>query len=94
MSKKITLQNKPGLPGWALTDLVYIAREFHCHISLHDDEIKIDGKKLLEVLSLIRPDLSRVEVGFQGTDEEEAVRAVRNSGLGRFIAQGAQATAT
>jgi phosphotransferase system HPr (HPr) family protein len=87
MSKKITLHNEPGLPVWALTDLVNIAREFHCHISLHDDEIKIDGKKLLQVISLIRPDLSKVEVGFQGIDEEEAVKAIRDSNLGRFIAQ-------
>ncbi len=86
MSKKVTLQNKPGLPGWALTDLVYIAREFHCHISIHDDEIKIDGKKLLEVLSLVRPDLSKVEVGFHGVDEAEAEKTIRDSSLGRFIA--------
>jgi phosphotransferase system HPr-like phosphotransfer protein len=91
MSKKITLHFKPALPVWALTDLLYMAREFHCHISLHDDEIQVDGKKLLEVLSLVRPDLSRVEVGFQGIDEEEAVKAIRDSSLGRFIAQSTQA---
>ncbi len=87
MSKKITLQNNPGIPSWALTDLVRIARQFHCHISLHDDEIRIDGKKLLEVIALLRrPDLRRVEVGLRGHDEEEAYRSIRESDMGRFIA--------
>ncbi len=91
MSKKITLQNKPGLPAWALTDIVRIAREVHCHISIHDDEIKIDGKKLLEVLSRIRPDLWRVEVGLDGIDEEEALKSIRDSSISRFITQSASA---
>jgi phosphotransferase system HPr (HPr) family protein len=84
MSKKISIQNKPGLPGWALTDLLLVARRFHCHITLHDDEITIDGKKLLEVISLIRPNLSSLVVMLKGNDEEEALEAILNSGMGRF----------
>ncbi len=88
MSKKITLQNQPGLPPWALADLVRIARKFHCRINLHDDEITIDGKKLLEVISLIRPDLSRLVVSLKGKDEKQALASILNSQTGRFIAQG------
>ncbi len=87
MSKKITLQNQPGLPPWALTDLLRIARKFQCHIKLHDDEITIDGKKLLEVVSLIRPDLSRLIVSLKGSDEKEALESILKSNMGRFITQ-------
>ncbi len=88
MSKKITLQKNPGLPPWALTDLLRIARKFHCHIKIRDDEITIDGKKLLEVVSLIRPDLSRVVVSLKGSDEKAALESIRNSSMGRFITRG------
>jgi phosphotransferase system HPr-like phosphotransfer protein len=87
MSKKISLQNKSGLPPWALTDLLHIARQFHCHVSIHNGEIMIDVKKLLEVLSLIRANVSKVEVNLQGDDEEEAFKSIEDSQVGRFVLQ-------
>lgn len=85
MSKKITIQNKPELPPWALTDLVLISRKFHCHINIHNNEITIDAKKMLEVISLVGPDLSRIEIRLNGKDEKEAFKSILNSNMGRFI---------
>lgn len=87
MSIKILLQNKPGLPPWALADLLLIVRQFHCRATLHNGEILIDGKKWLEVASIAKPDLTRVEVGLNGEDEDEALDTIRQSKIGRFIAQ-------
>lgn len=87
MAVKILLQNLTGLPPWALTDLLLIVRQFHCPVSIHNGEITIDGKKLLEVISVIHPELSKVLVDLYGEDEEEAVDYIRRSRVGRFIAK-------
>jgi phosphotransferase system HPr-like phosphotransfer protein len=85
MSKKITLQNQPGLPPWALTQLLLLIRPFRCQVQIHDGRVNIDGKKLLEVFSVIRSDLASVEVQLQGMDEEDALQSILNSKLGRFV---------
>jgi phosphotransferase system HPr-like phosphotransfer protein len=87
VSVKILLENISGLPPWALTDLLLIVRQFHCRVSIHNGEITIDGKKMLEVISVIHPELAKVEVNLHGEDEEEAVDYIRNSRVGRFITQ-------
>jgi phosphotransferase system HPr-like phosphotransfer protein len=85
MAVKILLQNLTGLPPWALTDLLLIVRQFNCRVSIHNGEIAIDGKKMLEVISVIHPELAKVEVSFQGEDEDEAVDYIRHSRVGRFM---------
>jgi len=87
MSKTISLQNQTGLPPWALTDLLVIGRQFHCHVNIRAGKLVIDGKKLLEVISLRRCDLSRVEVYLRGDDEQQALDQIVNSAVSRFIAK-------
>lgn len=87
MSIKISIQNKPGLPPWALTNLLLIVRQFHCHASFRNGEITVDGKKLLQVVSLIKAELPKLEVNLSGDDEAEALDYIRHSQVGRFITE-------
>ena len=86
MSIKVSIQNPSGLPPWALTELLLIASRFHCHVSIRDGEIMIDGKSLIEVISMTRSRLPRVEVQLRGEDEEEALDCIRDSRVGQYIA--------
>jgi hypothetical protein len=87
MSIKISIQNKPGLSPWTLADLLLIVRQFHCHASIHNGEIMIDGKNRLEAAAIRRPELSKMKAKLNGGDENKALDYIRNSRVGRFITQ-------
>ncbi len=87
MSVKVLIQNESGLPSWALRELLLIVRQFRCHASLLSGETVIDGKKMLQVISVIKTGLSKVELRLEGEDEGKALACILHSKMGRFISK-------
>ena len=79
MSKKITIQPYPGVDPWALAVLLQVSGRFHCHMTLHDGEIRLEGKNLQEVLSCILSSSPGALVNFQEKDRERSWMAIRPS---------------
>lgn len=77
------IRNELGLHARAAARMVQVARQFRAEVRLIKDGAQVDGKSILDVLSLSCPRGTEVVLLTLGPDAEEALRAV-----GGLIEQG------
>jgi phosphocarrier protein len=77
------IRNELGLHARAAARMVQLARNFSAEIRLIKDGEQVDGKSILDVLSLSCPRGTAVTILTIGADAEDALRAV-----GELIEQG------
>jgi|TARA_B100001142_G_scaffold169778_2_gene169357 phosphocarrier protein len=73
MKRKIKISNKLGLHARASSKLVQTTNKFECDIKLSKDNLTIDAKSILGILSLAASFNTEIEVFTEGIDEELAI---------------------
>jgi phosphocarrier protein HPr len=76
--------NRLGLHARAAMKLVHAASAFACEVVLAHDGEEVDAKSILGVLLLAAAQGMTVTVRCDGSDEEEALRALLELIAGRF----------
>ena len=74
--KQATVNNQVGLHARPATFFIQKANEFKSTIYIEKDERKVNAKSLLGVLSLGIKKGSNIVISAEGSDEEEAVKAL------------------
>jgi phosphocarrier protein len=82
-SGQFIIRNELGLHARAAARMVQVARQFRSELRLVKDGAQVDGKSILDVLSLSCPRGTEVVLLALGPDAQEALRAV-----GELIEQG------
>lgn len=83
-SERVPIVNKLGLHARASAKLVELTRRFQADIQITKDSDTVDGKSILGLLMLAGAFGEAVEVRISGSDEEEAMAAVRDLFARRF----------
>jgi len=76
--------NRLGLHARAAAKLVHTAGGFQSRITVEKDGEEVDAKSILGVLLLAAGQGSQVKIRCEGTDEEDAMRAVSHLISNRF----------
>jgi phosphocarrier protein len=73
----LTLRNRLGLHARAAAKFVHIAANFSAKITITKDGDEVDGKSILGLLLLAAGKGTPLVVRAEGTDEEQALAALR-----------------
>jgi len=73
-TKAFTLKNKLGLHARAAAKIVGVLSRYKSDVLLAKDGEKIDGKSILEILTLACPMGSRITVEAEGLDADDVMR--------------------
>ena len=76
LTKKVTIKNKSGLHSRPSTLLVETAKKFSAEIKLVRDDISVDCKSILDVMSMGCTQGARFSITARGKDAEEALDAL------------------
>lgn len=76
--KSFTLKNKLGLHARAAAKIVDVLGRHKSAVLLAKDGEKIDGRSILEILTLACPMGSRITVEAEGLDAEEVIRELED----------------
>ena len=82
--REVEIVNRLGLHARAAAKLVHTAGGFRSRVMLLKDGEEVDAKSILGLLLLAAGQGSRLTVRCDGTDEEDAVRAVTELIANRF----------
>lgn len=74
--QKVMITNKLGLHARAAAKLVHTANTFECEVFIGSDDEEVNAKSILGLLTLAASKGKSVMVRADGSDEEEAVRAL------------------
>ncbi len=75
-SATLTLINPLGLHARAASKLVNVAKTFESHIQVSFGGQSVDAKSIMSVMLLAAPVGSELTFDIEGTDEDEALRAI------------------
>ncbi|VFU16983.1 Phosphocarrier protein HPr [anaerobic digester metagenome] len=81
--KRVTIKNKLGLHARAAAAFSRRASEFASHIVVIKDHMEVNGKSIMELLTLAATKGSHIVIKAAGDDECQAVEA-----LARLVEQG------
>ena len=84
VSKEILIINRLGLHARAAAQLVRLANEYPCNISLTNDGNVKDAKSVMEVLMLGATEGTTLKLMATGEEEEEALQAISDLFAARF----------
>jgi phosphocarrier protein len=84
IEREITIVNKLGLHARAAAKLVKLTSTFRSKIELLKDGVTVDAKSILGVLTLAATNGTTLKLRIQGSDEEEAIKAVIKLFVSRF----------
>jgi phosphotransferase system HPr (HPr) family protein len=82
--REVEIVNRLGLHARAAAKLVHTAGGFQSRVSVLKDGEAVDAKSILGILLLAAGQGSMITVRCEGTDEEEALRAVTALIANRF----------
>ena len=84
IEKETEIINRLGLHARAAAKLVHTAGGFQSKITVEKDGEEVDAKSILGVLLLAAGQGSQVTIRCEGTDEQDALRAVTDLIANRF----------
>ncbi len=76
--KRIKVSNQLGLHARPSTMLVKKATQFRANLKIRKDEIEVNGKSLLGVLTLAAAYGTELEVVADGIDEKELIKEIED----------------
>lgn len=82
--RKIKVVNRLGLHARPSTMLVKRATQFRSELKIKKDDMEVNGKSLLGVLTLAAEYGSELEVSTNGIDEEEMITAIEDLFKSKF----------
>ena len=84
IESEITIVNQLGLHMRAAGKFAKLAGRFRSRIHLLRDGVSVDGKSIVGLLTLAAAQGSTLTLRAEGTDEQEAVRALQELVSSRF----------
>ncbi len=72
----VTIRNKTGLHMRPAGEMVRIASRFASDISITKDDLNVNGKSIIGVISLAAEPGCSIKIQADGTDAQEAVNAL------------------
>lgn len=82
--RKIKVINRLGLHARPSTMLVKRATQFRAELKIRKDDMEINGKSLLGVLTLAAEYGSELEISTNGIDEEDLMTAIEELFTSKF----------
>ncbi len=76
MKRKIKISNKLGLHARASSKLVNITNQFESEIKISKENLEIDAKSILGILSLAASCGTEIVIKIVGNDEEDAMKKI------------------
>lgn len=76
MEREFIVANKKGLHARAAAQIVRMATQFDANVWIVKDGIRVDGKSILDVLTLASPYGSKVVVRTEGPDADAMMAAL------------------
>jgi phosphocarrier protein len=78
MERTLTIQNRLGLHARAAAKLVAVSQNFRADLFVRFNGEEVDGKSILNLLTLACPVGSEIHVRTEGDQAEEMMAAVEN----------------
>lgn len=75
-SREVIVGLEEGLHMTPLTTLTLLAAKFSSQITIHKNDLAVDAKSMLDLLSLMAEQGTRLVLKAEGSDAEEAVHAI------------------
>ena len=88
IEREVTIRNRAGLHTRPAAAIVKLAAKFKAEFFIEKDGVQINGKSIIGVMTLAAEQGSKLVVRFDGSDEEEAYRAMAElfeSGFGEPV---------
>jgi phosphocarrier protein len=76
IEREVTIRNRAGLHTRPAAAIVKTAARFAAEFTICKDEMEINGKSIIGVMTLAAEQGSTLELRFDGPDEENAANAV------------------
>ncbi len=83
-TKKVTIKNRAGIHARPAALIVNTANEYDSEVYLEKDEMRINGKSIMGIITLGAGFNSEISVMADGEDEAEAVDAIAQLFENRF----------
>ncbi len=84
IERELTVLNKLGLHARSAATIVRELSKFKSRVTLKKGETVVDGKSILDIITLDCPRGSRVHVKITGDDADEAMKALTELFSNRF----------
>jgi phosphocarrier protein HPr len=72
IEKTVTIKNKAGMHTRPAATIVKMAAKYKCDFYIQKDDLHINGKSIIGVMTLAAEMGSKVTLTFEGEDEEQA----------------------
>jgi phosphocarrier protein HPr len=76
IEREVTIKNRSGLHTRPAATLVKTAAKFVCEFYIVKDDMEINGKSIIGVMTLAAEQGSTLLLRFDGTDEQQAAAAI------------------
>ncbi len=76
IEKEVTILNRAGLHTRPAATLVKLASKFKSDFYLMQDNLVVNGKSIIGVMTLCAEQGSKLKLRFDGEDEEEAAKEI------------------
>ncbi|RLG10252.1 phosphocarrier protein HPr [Candidatus Pacearchaeota archaeon] len=73
IKRKVVLKNKLGIHARPATLFANTANKYKCIITVEKNGYEVDGKNILELLTLVAPGGTEIIIKADGEDEKEAI---------------------
>lgn len=84
IQESVTIINKLGLHARAAAKFVNVASKFSSSIRIAKGDKEVDGKSIMSVMMLAAAQGSELQVSIDGSDEQEALSALKDLINNRF----------
>jgi phosphocarrier protein HPr len=76
IEETVTIKNKAGMHTRPAATIVKMAAKYKCDFNITKDDLHINGKSIIGVMTLAAEMGSKVVLTFDGEDEEEASKEI------------------
>jgi len=84
LKKKVKIINRLGLHARAAAKFVKMANRFKASVKIRKDDVQIDGKSILGILTLAAVQGTEITLTITGEDEKHAMKALVHLIQNRF----------
>ena len=81
---EVEVMNEAGIHARPAAMLVKVANRYQSELLIEKDDMKINGKSIMGIITLGATHKSRLTISVEGPDEEEAASAIKQLFLNRF----------
>ncbi|MCF7953043.1 MAG: HPr family phosphocarrier protein [Spirochaetales bacterium] len=84
IEKVVTVKNRAGIHARPASLIVKTANKYDADLFFEKDEMRINGKSIMGIITLGASYKTEIKIITEGTDEEEAAEAIAQLFINRF----------